>query len=33
MVMVSPGRTGAIAGTFWRRVTPPCERLVSASQR
>jgi hypothetical protein len=26
--MVSPGRTGAIIGTFWRAVTPPAERLT-----
>jgi len=30
-VTVSPGRTGAISGTFWREVTPDAERLMSAS--
>ena len=33
MVIVSPGRTGAIGGTFCRAVTPLAERLISASQR
>jgi hypothetical protein len=30
-VTVSPGRTGAINGTFWREVTPMAERLTSKS--
>jgi transposase len=32
-VTVSPGRTGAICGTFCREVTPDAERLMSASKR